>query len=259
MGQADNRVVRPGRARSRGTATLCVLTPVGEVAVDVERKQVKNLNLRIRPDGSVHLSMPRRATQADAEDFLRRRAAWIAAHLVRREERAEDPQRRRYDRETNTLPLWGTLVDLDEALARAGLRSTRPPSTDRMRANLAEELIDDLYRREVERALPAVIERAEARVGAHAARWQVRRMKSRWGSCTPARGSIRIGTGLAAYPPACFEMVVCHELVHLVEPSHNDRFHALLDAACPANRALSRLLAQPPRAVAAHNAPGIHR
>lgn len=71
-------------------------------------------------------------------------------------------------------------------------------------------------------------------------------MKSRWGSCTPARKTIRINTQLAAYPPLCLEMVVTHELVHLMEPSHNARFHALLDTYYPSNREASRILRKSP-------------
>lgn len=67
-------------------------------------------------------------------------------------------------------------------------------------------------------------------------------MKTRWGSCTPATRTIRINARLAAYPPLCLEMVVTHELVHLIEPSHNARFHALLDTYCPRNREASALL-----------------
>lgn len=76
-------------------------------------------------------------------------------------------------------------------------------------------------------------------------------MRTRWGSCTPATRAVRINTRLAAYPLACLEFVVAHELTHLMEPSHNARFHALLDTWCPANRELPALLRRPAREVAA--------
>lgn len=71
-------------------------------------------------------------------------------------------------------------------------------------------------------------------------------MKTRWGSCTPKTGAIRINARLAAYPPECLEFVVAHELVHLLEPSHNARFHALLDEFCPGNRHPAKLLREAP-------------
>ena len=71
-------------------------------------------------------------------------------------------------------------------------------------------------------------------------------MKTRWGSCTPKTGAIRINARLAAYPSECLEFVVAHELVHLLEPSHNARFHTLLDEFCPGNRHLAKLLREAP-------------
>ena len=91
-----------------------------------------------------------------------------------------------------------------------------------------------------------MVERMEARIGVHATRWSVRVMKTRWGSCTPKTGAIRINARLAAYPPECLEFVVAHELVHLLEPSHNARFHTLLDEFCPGNRGIARRLKQQP-------------
>ena len=87
-------------------------------------------------------------------------------------------------------------------------------------------------------------------MGVSASSWSVRSMKTRWGSCTPARRSIRINARIAAYPPACLDFVIAHELCHLMEPSHNARFHALLDIYCPDNRAAAELLKRPPAEVA---------
>ena len=84
----------------------------------------------------------------------------------------------------------------------------------------------------------------------HATRWSVRRMRTRWGSCTPKTGAIRINSALAAYPPECLDYVVTHELMHLLEPSHNARFHVLLDRFYPRNRDVAGLLKRPARDVA---------
>ena len=238
------------------TFTLHVSTATGALPVLVERKRVRNFNLRVRADGSVYLSIPLRAPVTSAEDFLERRASWIAEHVTKRCAQAAQPVRTLYNPADGSMPLWGKLVVLEDALREAGIGSdvmdaARGATSGSAAAPIAaSELVEQLYRVEVARTLPTVAARAEAATGAHAAHWQVRRMTSRWGSCTPARKSIRISTGLAAYPPACLAMVVAHELVHLHEPSHNARFHALLDAAYPANREVARLLKQPPRAVA---------
>lgn len=106
--------------------------------------------------------------------------------------------------------------------------------------------IDQLYTSEVTTALRDMVRTYEIAMDVAASRVSVRSMKTRWGSCTPKTGAIRIARELAAYPVECLDMVVAHELVHLLEPSHNQRFHALLDTYCPNNRALSQRLKQPP-------------
>lgn len=195
-----------------------------EIPVEVTRKRVKNLNLRVRSDGTVTLSIPLRTPHAYAQAFLDRKAAWIAERVRRS---AEQEALKTPDGEApGYIPLWGAPVqreaDLDEHIG-----------------------IDDLYRAEVTRVLPDVAARIEQIIGVHAARWSVRTMKTRWGSCTPKTGAIRINARLAAYPPECLEFVVAHELVHLLEPSHNARFHALLDEFYPENRRVSQLLKRP--------------
>ena len=202
--------------------TITVPTPVGPVDVAVERKRVKNLNLRVHRDGSVSLSIPHRAPRATAEGFLARRAGWIAEHLVRARMRRE----RDDGQDPGTIPLWGKTVPHDGS-----------PAEERYRTAMLERL-------------PEAARRAEERSGIHAARWQVRIMKTRWGSCTPGRRSIRINGMLAAYPPACLDYVCLHELAHIMEPSHNARFHRILDGLLPENRVVARLLRQPAREIA---------
>lgn len=248
------------------TRTLFVETDGRRIPVAVSRKRVRNLNLRIRSDGSVALSIPARTSMAAAQAFLDAKATWILKRLRQREDTGKRP---RCPKDLATVPLWGTLVPLSDALERAGIRvgTAAKPSTfgaappaerNGLSPISAEEydlLVDELYRRELAQTLPEVSARAEATMGVNASRWSLRRMKTRWGSCTPATRAIRINTNLAAYPRTCLEFVVVHELTHLMEPSHNARFHMLLDIYCPNNRAMSALLKRSARDVANTAAP----
>lgn len=240
-------------ALSASTFTLYVDGAGQRIPVTVTRKRVRNLNLRVRGDGSVAMSIPVRTGVATAQEFLDRKSAWIAERVRRRREVASAPL---YPEELETVMLWGAPVPTERALDDADIRhgTAARPSTfgamlqdgqsgpARMSPDEYGCLVDKLYRREIERALPEVVERVEATMGVHASSWSIRSMKTRWGSCTPATRAIRINARLAAYPPLCLEMVVTHELVHLIEPSHNARFHALLDTYCPRNREASALL-----------------
>ena len=230
-------------APSPSCFTLQVRLPSGErVSVVCTRKRVKNLNLRVRATGEVALSIPLHTSRTTAQEFLDSRAGWIEQHMRRAQYAAQDQEApiASAGAGAGTIALWGERADAATALRLSPVELASLSPTEQRRC------IDALYRQEVSAALAAVYGPLEARMGVHAARWQVRIMKTRWGSCTPKTGSIRINGALAAYPPACLEAVVAHELVHLLEPSHNERFHALLDEYCPCNREAMARLRRPP-------------
>ncbi len=217
-------------------STYTIVADNGErIAVAVTRKRVKNLNLRVHADGTVALSVPIHASQARIEDFLKRHTTWIIKSLKRT--RAATKQPAQAQETPQTTPLWGRAVPTQDLLGKPSAEYTPEDYTQAIKA---------LYKRELAHVLPDVAAAAENRTGLHATRWSIRTMRSRWGSCTPKTGAIRINAQLAAYPPECLEMVVVHELVHLTEPSHNARFHALLDAWCPNNREINAKLKQNP-------------
>ena len=218
-----------------------------EIPVSVVRKRVKNLNLRVRADGTVTLSIPQHLPLARAREFLDRKGGWIAERVRRNIERRLSPDLA--GELPDRIPLWGKLVPRDSVQANSGQAASDRDASGQGapgQTTIDQAALDKLYRTEVLRALPGIAERMEARIGVHAARWSVRVMKTRWGSCTPKTGAIRINARLAAYPSECLEFVVAHELVHLLEPSHNARFHALLDEFCPDNRHPAKLLREAP-------------
>lgn len=211
----DGARFRRARYNARMNAGRTYTLQAGSIPVEVERKRVRRLNLRVRADGSAHLSVPWRCPLAEAQRFLDEHETWLREHVARRTERDAEPC-------DGLIPLWGEL---------AALPTGSSP--------------DELYRAELAARLPEVAARMEAALEVRASGWQLRDMKTRWGSCTPRTRAIRINARLAAYPPACLEFVVAHELCHLLEPSHNARFHALLDRHCPKNRELAKALRLP--------------
>ncbi len=249
--------------------TTTVSRPDGtSIPVVVTKKRVKNLNLRVTSSGEVHASAPLGASRERIEAFVKRNSTWIIGRLAQRGQRqatAREPLS-----PSSIIALWGKPITVQDALDHnftspaprpkqatfasfmGADKSNERPQAER-RATLdgltSDELqtrIDQLYTSEVTSALRDMVHAYEISMGVTVARVSVRSMKTRWGSCTPKTGAIRIARELAAYPVECLDMVVAHELVHLLEPSHNQRFHALLDTYCPNNRALSQRLKRPP-------------
>ena len=89
------------------------------------------------------------------------------------------------------------------------------------------------YRRQLRGRLPALLAKWEPQVGARPAEVRIKQMKTRWGTCNQAARRIWLNLELAKKPAPCLEYIVVHELVHLIERSHNDRFLELMDGLMP--------------------------
>lgn len=251
--------------------TISVSRPDGTpIPVVVTKKRVKNFNLRVTSSGEVHASAPLGAGRERIEAFVKRNSAWIISRLAQREQRqatAREPLS-----PSSIIALWGKPITVQDALdhnfASPAPRPKQATFASFMGADKSNErpqaqrhaILDGLTSDELQARIDQLYT-SEVHIGAaadmvHVIRNRngclpfpsvsVRSMKTRWGSCTPKTGAIRIARELAAYPIECLDMVVAHELVHLLEPSHNQRFHALLDMYCPNNRVLSQRLKKPP-------------
>ena len=96
-----------------------------------------------------------------------------------------------------------------------------------------EAVLEDWYRHQLKQVVPPLIAKWERFIGVKVDRLFVQRMKTKWGSCNPDSNSIRLNTELAKKPPECLEYLVVHEMLHLIEPTHNTRFIALIDRFMP--------------------------
>jgi predicted metal-dependent hydrolase len=105
----------------------------------------------------------------------------------------------------------------------------RPATSDQKK----QAVLDEWYRRQLKEAALPLIAKWEPRMGVKVRRLFVQQMKTKWGSCNPASASIRLNTDLAKKPHECLEYIVVHEMVHLLERSHNERFVAWMDRFMP--------------------------
>ena len=118
------------------------------------------------------------------------------------------------------------------------LLQLRPGASDEKKRAVLEEW----YRKQLKSELPSLIAKWELLTGVKAERFHVQRMKTKWGSCSPESSSIRLNTELAKKPRECLEYIVVHELIHLLEPTHNARFVALMDHYLPKWQSCRQLL-----------------
>ncbi len=207
------------------------------VRYELERKNVKNINLRVRPEG-VFASVPRYVPVCAVEDFMRRKAAAILSALDRLE---QPPAPLRSWADGETVPVFGRTVTLrvrqgparDSRLLGEELLLSlpRPEDPEQRRKGLETWL-----KGELETVLAVLCDRYMplfAPYGVPAPKIRVRRMKSRWGSCIPAKGTVSFSSALAAAPLDCVEYVVVHELTHFLRPDHSPAFYSLLSSFLP--------------------------
>jgi len=82
-------------------------------------------------------------------------------------------------------------------------------------------------------AVPPLVKKWQRVMGVEVRSVFIQRMKTKWGSCNHRAGSIRLNTDLARKPRECLEYIVVHEMAHLIEPTHNDRFISLMNRLMP--------------------------
>jgi predicted metal-dependent hydrolase len=211
---------------------------VGGIPVDVIFKNIKNIHLSVHPPtGRVRISAPKRMKLDTLRVYAISKINWIKKHQKKFQEQERETRREYLDRESHFV--WGKryLLKVSEVNRSPSieLKHNEMILTVRPGAGMEkrEAVVTAWYRDQVRNASTPLIAKWELILGVKANRVIVRRMRTRWGSCTPKRGTIRLNTELAKKPPECLEYVVVHELVHLLEPSHNATFIGLMDKSMP--------------------------
>lgn len=221
---------------AKPTATCQLL--IGELSVDVVQKKVKNLRLSVHsPEGRVRVSAPCTMSLASIRVFIAARLGWIQKQQHRLRSQGHEPEREYSDGESHYYQgrVYGLMVTEHQAAPSVKLGddtlelSVRPCSTRSRR----QAILNEWYRAQMKRVLPEIIEKYEAIMGVHVAEFGVKRMKTRWGTCNPRAQRIWLNLELAKKPVACLEYVVVHEMTHLLEKSHNQRFTRLMDRFMP--------------------------
>ena len=244
-------------AQSPATPSRCAsrqltLPHSGKVlAYELERKSVKNINLRVRRDGTVHLSVPRRTTVAAADQFLTEREDWLLRALARMEARAAEHPLLMGTVGDRIPYLGGQLAitwlagspasveaDLDGRRLTVRLPDPEDPAL-RMAA------VETFERAETERWVRALVARYfplfSARGVPEPAHIRVKVLKSRFGSCAPRTGSLNFASRLCEFELPCIEYVVIHELCHLLVPNHSPAFWREVERILPDYRERERL------------------
>lgn len=211
---------------------------LGDITVDVALKDIKNVHLSVYPpSGRVRISAPERMSLETIRVFAISKLDWIKREQKKLREQEREPPREYLDRESHYV--WGRryLLAVEEIEAAPEIELLHNRMVLRVRPESGQEKRDAVvaswYREQIKEAVPPLLARWQPLLDVQAERFFVQRMKTKWGSCNHLARTIRLNTELAKKPPECLEYIVVHELVHLLEPTHNARFVAMMDRFLP--------------------------
>ena len=211
---------------------------LGGISVEVVKKDIKNLHLSVYPPtGRIRISAPVRMNLDTIRVFAISKLGWIRQQQKKVREQERETPREYLDRESHYV--WGKryLLKVIEKDATPEVELQHSRLVLRVRPGAGEEkkqaILGEWYRAQLKAAIPPLIAKWEPLMRVRVKRFFVQRMKTKWGSCSPATAGIRLNTDLARKPRECLEYIVVHEMAHLLEPTHHRRFIALMDAFMP--------------------------
>lgn len=212
---------------------------VSGIQVQVVRKPIKNLHLGVYPpNGRVRVAAPLSVSDQAVRLAVVGKLGWIKRRRAKFEDQPRQSKREMVSGESHYV--WGRryrlrVVQSDEKASilrrsnhRLELRVS--PGTD---TEGREVILHRWYRQMLREQIPALIAKWEPVVGVKVADWRIKRMKTRWGTCNFDAGRIWINLELAKKPPVCLEYIVVHEMVHLLERKHTDKFREYMDKFMP--------------------------
>ena len=209
---------------------------ISGIAIDVQRKKVKNLNLRVTQDCCITLSVPYRTSDRQIREFVESKREWIERSI----ERFKDSSNRsdQWFGDGGRISVLGNtcrVVEIDGTKLMCQIDGdtayiTRPPDCT---YDEKERYMREWYRSILKGILPDLFIKWEMTTGMRCSEYRTRYMKTRWGTCNHRTKVIWMNVRLAEKPLECIEYVVLHELVHTVVPNHGPEFKAYLDRYMP--------------------------
>lgn len=219
------------------------------ITISVIRKVIKNMYIRvIPPEGKVQITAPYTVSDDTVRRFAISKISWIKKQKISFEEQSRQTKRQYITGESYYL--WGRRYRLDVRYSNTNgqvsllgsklILQVRKESSLKQR----EHILNEWYRKQMKQVVPDVLAKCEGVVGIQANEWHIKNMRTKWGTCNVEKKRIWLNLQLVKKTPGCLEYVIIHELVHLLERNHNDRFCEYMNCFCPNWREIKESLNQ---------------
>jgi predicted metal-dependent hydrolase len=207
---------------------------VAEIDVEIVRKDIKNIHFGVYPpNGRVRVAVPENVDDEAVRIAVISKLSWIRKQITAFQNQQRQSKREYVPRESHYYLGKRYLLSIDESKGKPTvivnksktlILKVRPGSSSEKR----EKILTEWYRDELKNIIPQMIKKWEAILDVRVTAWGVRKMKTKWGSCNPKTGRILINLELIKKPVHCIDYIILHEMTHLIEKRHNDRFRDLL-------------------------------
>lgn len=224
---------------------------IENITVEIRKKNIKNLHLRVSPPtGSVRISAPARMDLNIIRDFVVSKLGWIKKHQARLKNQVREAPKEFISGESHIYLGKPYLLNVIERNQPSKVVLKHETIELYVRPNTGLEkrkaILDKWYRQRLKELIPGLILKYEEIMKVKVSEFGVKKMKTRWGSCNVKVKRIWLNLELSKKPIECLEYLVVHEMAHLLERQHNQRFKALMDTFLPEWRIIQEELIKKP-------------
>ena len=206
------------------------------IHVEIERKKIKNLNMKLSIDGVIFISAPYGLPEERIEEFIFSKSDWILKHLEVQKKRKEAHDLRSFDR-----PVVQVIGKRYFLVIQKGNNEGFELDQDVMKITCKDESrVVPVFEKQAKEMLMSIIEQKRIRLDRVMDDYRlahpeiiIRKMKGKWGSCTPTKAKIVMNQMLIHVPVQCIEYVLIHEYMHMICPDHSKRFYSLIQNLMP--------------------------
>ncbi|MGI6306348.1 MAG: M48 family metallopeptidase [Bacteroidales bacterium] len=227
---------------------------VNGIPIDVVRKAIKNLHLAVYPpEGRVRIATPLNVDDEAVRLFAISKMAWIKKNQAKYINQQRQPKRKYISGESHYFNGQRYILNVVHHTGnpKVSIKNkkyiellVKPDYTQEQRENV----LTNWYRKTLKEQIPALIEKWQRVIGVDGVQWEVKKMKTKWGTCNREAKRIWLNLELAKKPERCLEYIIVHEIIHILERNHTERFVAIMDKTMPQWREHKKELNQFPLA-----------
>ena len=212
---------------------------IADVQIEIVKKNIKNLHLSVHPPyGRVRIAAPKTMSDEAIRVFAICKLSWIKKQRLKFQNQDRQSEREFISGESHYFLGRRYLLNVIYTSKKQRVELIKNNQIDLyVRENSTteqrEKVMSEWYRSFLKEQIPVIISKWEKEIGVKVNSWGVKLMKTKWGTCNIEAKRIWLNLELAKKSPRCLEYIIVHEMIHLLERNHNDRFHAYMDMFMP--------------------------